>query len=83
MSNVIECRSYLEIAEDLLLDATKQVFNVSRFEAAKHRIQRRELGAAERQQAEALVAVWAGTPEQMDTAHWISMRKQYAVSHSM
>lgn len=77
--SVIECRSPVEIAEELLLEAAKQVFNVSRQDAVRLSIQMREVGEAFRKQAEDLMLAWEGTSEQCDRAHRIALHKRMAV----
>jgi hypothetical protein len=65
----VTCRSPLEIAEDLLMFATKQFFNVSSAEAVRYHIQKREIGAAVRVEAEQLLLDWEGTYFQQTEAY--------------
>lgn len=65
----VACRSPLEIAEDYLIFACKQVFNVSPAESVRYQVQMRELGKAVRQEAEQLLLVWEGTDTQQTEAY--------------
>ena len=72
----IICRSPITIAEDTLLAVCSRVHNVSRAEAVHYQIQRREIGATYRKQAEELLEVWAGTDEQIKLVNRLYMCKQ-------
>lgn len=80
---VIVCRSPVQIAEDKLIEASRLVFNLSRGDAQRLQIQRRELGADVRKQAEDLIENWDGSAAQLDQAHMISMRKRYAIARNI
>lgn len=80
--SVIECRSPVEIAEELLLEAAKQVFNVSQGEAVRLSIQRREVGESFRLLAEDLLLEWEATSKQCARAHELALHKRWLVSRS-
>ena len=70
----ITCRSTLEIAETMLLNlCTLMLHNLSRGEAQQLRVQRREIAPQLREQALALLAVWEGTPAQIDLVYRLNL----------
>ncbi|MCU8036971.1 hypothetical protein ACRN98_22170 [Shewanella oncorhynchi] len=75
-------RSSLEIAEDNLLELVTPVFNISRGEAQRLCIQRRELGADLREAGQALLDAWEGTKEQIESVNRLLLAKQLAVLKS-
>lgn len=70
-------RNSVQIAEDSLLIAAQQMYNVTREDAQRFQLERRELCKDLREQAEALIEVWEGTPEQCTLAQDISFAKYY------
>lgn len=75
-------RSSLEIAEDNLLELVVPVFNISRGDAQRLCIQRRELGAEFRKAGQALLDAWEGTSEQIASVNRLLMARQLAVINS-
>ncbi len=71
-------RSPLEIAEDALLFCMERVYNYSPADAEILQIQRREVGSELREKAEALFAVWEGTPKQREEAGMLAILKRRA-----
>ena len=61
-------RSPEEIAEECLLEMTNPVFNLSRDDAKRLCVYRREIAESTRIEAEALVGEWAGTEENIRAA---------------
>ncbi|MGI2045966.1 hypothetical protein [Shewanella oncorhynchi] len=72
-------RSSLEIAEDNLLELVTPVFNISRGEAQRLCIQRRELGADLREAGQALLDAWEGTKEQIESVNTLLLAKQISI----
>lgn len=77
----IVCRSPVEIAEDYLVFACKQVFNVSREEAVRCQVQMREIGGAVRREAEQLLLTWEGTYFQQTEAYRLYNAKVSCISN--
>ncbi|MCU8008465.1 hypothetical protein [Shewanella sp. SM87] len=75
-------RSSLEIAEDNLIELVTPIFNISRGEAHRLCIQRRELGADLRKAGQALLDAWEGTKEQIESVNCLLLAKQLAVLKS-
>jgi len=75
-------RSSLEIAEDNLLELVVPVFNISRGDAQRLCIQRRELGAEFRKAGQALLDAWEGTKDQIESVDRLLLAKQLAVLKS-
>ena len=69
-------RSPLEIAEDALLFCMERVYNYSQYDANILQIQRREINSELREKAEALFAVWEGTPKQREEAGMLAILKR-------
>ena len=72
-------RSSLEIAEDNLLELVVPVFNISRGDAQRLCIQRRELGADLREAGQALLDAWEGTKEQIESVNTLLLAKQISI----
>lgn len=75
-------RSSLEIAEDNLLELVVPVFNIGRGDAQRLCIQRREIGTEYRKAGQALLDVWEGTKEQIESVNCLLLAKQLAVLKS-
>ncbi len=65
---MIYIKSPLEAAEEALLWAATPLYNVSRADALRFQVQRREVAPDLRQQAENLLASWEGTSKQVSQA---------------
>lgn len=61
-------RSPQEIAEDMVLEMCRPVFNVSRGEAERFQIIRREIGKDLREKADALLNAWEGSRDNIVAA---------------
>lgn len=72
-------RSSLEIAEDNLLELVTPVFNISRGEAQRLCIQRRELGAEFRKAGQDLLDSWKGTKQQIQSVNSMLFTKKHAI----
>lgn len=72
-------RSSLEIAEDNLLELVTPVFNISRGDAQRLCIHRRELGADLREAGQALLDAWEGTKEQIESVNTLLLAKQISI----
>ena len=72
-------RSSLEIAEDNLLELVTPVFNISRGEAQRLCIQRRELGAEFRKAGQDLLDSWEGTKQQIQSVNSLLFTKKHAI----
>lgn len=79
MGDVVHGRSTLQIAEDMLVELTKPRYNVTRDEAVRLRVIRRELGSEERQEAEELLLNWEGGKADIDKVDDLYRRKHFAI----
>ncbi|MCY1299700.1 hypothetical protein D9M71_88270 [compost metagenome] len=75
-------RSPQEIAEDMVLEMCRPVFNVTRGDAERFQIVRCEVGKVFREQADALLASWEGSRENIVAAmqlwpHWCLATRHY------
>jgi len=74
-------KSPLEVTEDRLVWTASKQFNLSRDEASHLRIQRCEVGAEVREQAERLLGTWEGTAEQIKAAQRLYLTKNWLLAH--
>ena len=79
---MIYVKSYQEQAEDLLLFLASPTYNLSREEAVRLQIQRRELGQQARLVAEDLLTHWEGTHAQIEQVRTLKARKDYAIRNN-
>ena len=79
MNNVVHGRSTLQIAEDMLVELTKPVYNVSRDDAVRLRVIRREMAESVRREAEELLLNWEGTRADIDKVQDLHTRKHFTV----
>lgn len=77
---VFSGRSPVQVAEDALLFAATQHYNVNRFTAVLSSTPRREIAPLTRKSAEKLLAEWTGTVEQCREAKLLSVYKQHAIA---
>lgn len=77
---VVVCRSTIEIVEEALLKITQHQYNISRDDACRLGIQRREVGRAQRVEAEALIEAWEGSTTQINRVYQLIQIKDYEVS---
>ncbi|QEY62513.1 hypothetical protein FXN65_10655 [Metapseudomonas lalkuanensis] len=75
-------RSPQEIAEDMVLEMARPMFNVSRGEAERFQIVRREVAKPFREQAETLLDAWEGSKENIVAAmqlwpYWCHATREY------
>ncbi|MEL4360930.1 zinc-finger domain-containing protein [Shewanella algae] len=75
-------RSSLEIAEDNLLELVIPVHNVSKQDAQRLCIQRREIGKQFREAGEQLLDNWQGTPEQIASANRLQLARSLQIMKS-
>lgn len=75
-------RSSLEIAEDNLLELVMPVHNVSKQDARRLCINRREIGAQYRKAGQELLDAWIGSPAQIASANRLHLARQIAISTS-
>ncbi|UAL42159.1 hypothetical protein K8B83_14880 [Shewanella inventionis] len=72
-------RSTLEIAEDNLLELVSPVFNISRGDAQRLCIHRRELGSDFRKAGQVLLDAWEGTREQIESVNKLLLAKRLCI----
>lgn len=74
-------RSPQEIAEDMVIEMARPVFNVNRADAERFHVIRREVARAQRQQAAALLDAWEGTNKDIAAAMQLWPVWCYATRH--